>query len=90
MNATEKAFNSRKVRARFNEIASGKYVREKKVRLTEDKYECAKCGKLENLVITRGRASLCKKCYDEHLAKRKAIRELNRIADEMIRGEEVK
>ena len=56
------------------------------MKLTEKKYRCGNCGKVEYLVITRNRAYLCKKCYQEMLAKRRAIKELNQIAREIIRG----
>jgi len=54
------------------------------MRLTEEKYRCAACGKRRRLVITRNRATLCKTCYEEHLAKRKTLRELNKIAEKML------
>jgi len=56
----------------------------KVMRLTEEKYRCVKCGKRRRLVITRNRATMCKTCYKLQLAKRKILRELNKIADEML------
>jgi len=56
--------------------------------LTEEKYKCCHCGELRQLVKRRGRAYLCEKCDEEMLAERRAkrrvIRELNIIAQEML------
>lgn len=57
------------------------------MKLTKDNYICGHCKELKQLVIVRGRAWLCKDCYEEYLAKRRAVRELNKIANEIIRGE---
>lgn len=60
------------------------------MKLTEKKYKCGHCGKLRQLVKVRGRAYLCRECYNnmlaERRAKRRAIRELNQIANEIMRG----
>lgn len=59
-------------------------------RLTEDKYKCIRCGERKRLVVVRGRASLCKDCYNDVLAERRAkrqvIKEINIVASEILRG----
>ena len=53
-------------------------------RLTQDKLKCSHCSEERQLVIRRRRAYLCETCDNEMLAERKALRELNRIAREII------
>jgi len=48
-------------------------------RLTLDKYECAECHKIKQLVICRGRAWLCESCYENMLEKRRIIKEINKL-----------
>ena len=43
-------------------------------KLTSEKYECSHCSNLTYLVIVRGRAWLCKECYNKMLAERRAKR----------------
>ena len=48
-------------------------------KLTTEKYKCADCGKLRNLVIIRGQASRCLECHSEHKLKLAVIREVNKM-----------
>ena len=60
------------------------------MKLTTEKYKCAKCDKLKQLVIVQGSAYLCEQCYKKKLKnsreKRAEIKELNEIANKIIYG----
>ena len=55
-------------------------------KLTTEKYICSSCREKKNLVIIRNSAYLCSKCYQAKLVKQSALRELNKIANKILRG----
>jgi len=52
--------------------------------ITEEKYACRECWEERNLVMVRGRASICEECYNRKLTKRRQIRKLNKFISEMM------
>lgn len=50
-----------------------------KRRLTKKKYRCRDCGEEKHLVIRYNRGIRCEDCLEQHLAKKKALRKINRV-----------